>query len=276
MTDFIPTAKHALRILTGGNFINEIDAGFQALAEDVDATMASFAEGTLALRPDSTAPSPGIAGRFYRATDTGQVFIDTGMSWIEVPTEAHAALLGLSMGGTVRSGKSIIATPEMRSSAAYGLLGTPDQVSDIVMPTDGLLLVGFRARWFPPTSPSPQNASAAIFLNDVQVRVSSFNGGAAVAQQATSPAVSDSLSQVVSSGPLGLVAQEGASTNATDVATGQILGVRADSDNDRDAGGFTVIFAAAGTYAVSVRFKTSSGGTLTVQDRKLWVRALAF
>lgn len=78
MATFTSTTKWALRWLTGTNAISDIDAGFQALAEDIDAVMAGQAAGTLASRP-----AAGKAGRFYRATDTGQVFLDTGSAWME-------------------------------------------------------------------------------------------------------------------------------------------------------------------------------------------------
>lgn len=82
MATFTNTAKYALRWLTGSNLISDIDAGFQALAEDIDASMAGYASGTAASRP-----AAGVAGKLYRATDTGQVFIDTGTTWYD-PTAA--------------------------------------------------------------------------------------------------------------------------------------------------------------------------------------------
>ena len=84
MPTFLNTAKYALRKLTGANLISDIDAGFQALADDVDTNMAGWATGPLASRPTSTGGSPGKAGRFYYATDTGQAFLDFGTGWVEV------------------------------------------------------------------------------------------------------------------------------------------------------------------------------------------------
>jgi hypothetical protein len=77
MATFTTTAKYALRWLTGGNLISDVDAGFQALAEDIDASMAGQASGTV-----GAMPAAGKAGRIYRATDTGEVFLDTGSAWI--------------------------------------------------------------------------------------------------------------------------------------------------------------------------------------------------
>ena len=84
MPTFLTTAKYALRKLTGANLIADIDAGFQALADDVDTNMAGWATGPLGSRPTSTAGSPGKAGRIYYTTDTGQAFLDFGTGWIEI------------------------------------------------------------------------------------------------------------------------------------------------------------------------------------------------
>ena len=47
---------------------------------------------------------------------------------------AEAAILGLSQSGSVRRGRSIIATSEARTNTAYGTLTTPDQVSECCTP----------------------------------------------------------------------------------------------------------------------------------------------
>jgi hypothetical protein len=77
MATFTTTTKYALRWLTGGNLISDIDAGFQALAEDIDANMAGYSSGTQAARP-----AAGVAGRLYRSTDlVGGVALDNGSAW---------------------------------------------------------------------------------------------------------------------------------------------------------------------------------------------------
>ena len=80
MASYTTTAKYLLRRLTGGSNVQEIDDGIAALADDIDARMAGYAEGTLSARSAVTA----TAGKLYRTTDTGQVFMGTGSSWIEV------------------------------------------------------------------------------------------------------------------------------------------------------------------------------------------------
>lgn len=84
MPTYTNTSKHSLRRLTGGSLISEIDTGIAALADDIDAIIATDDQGTFAARPVSTAGSPGKSGRYYYATDTGELFRDTGTAWVAV------------------------------------------------------------------------------------------------------------------------------------------------------------------------------------------------
>lgn len=73
---FGTTARNALRFLKGTSLVSDVDEGFEALANDVDSKMASYSQGTLGARPPA-----GQANRFYKATDTGVIFHDTGTLW---------------------------------------------------------------------------------------------------------------------------------------------------------------------------------------------------
>jgi hypothetical protein len=73
---YTTTAKYLLRKLTGGSLASDIDEGFASLGDDIDARMAGYSQGTLASRPGAA-----VAGKLYRATDTGELFIDTGSVW---------------------------------------------------------------------------------------------------------------------------------------------------------------------------------------------------
>lgn len=84
MPTYDTSDRYGLRALTGANVGSDIDAGFDALRDDVSATFAGYSEGPIGSRPTSTPGTPGIAGRRYRATDTSQTFEDTGTSWIEI------------------------------------------------------------------------------------------------------------------------------------------------------------------------------------------------
>jgi hypothetical protein len=84
MPTYNTTTKHALRWMPGTNVGLDIDAGFQALAEDIDAVMAVADQGTSL--PTSSPGSPGKAGRFFRLTTTGQLFYDYGTGWADLLT----------------------------------------------------------------------------------------------------------------------------------------------------------------------------------------------
>jgi hypothetical protein len=174
--------------------------------------------------------------------------------------------LGISAGATVRRGKSIIATTESRSNTAYGTLTTPDRVTGIVLPTDGLIAVAYQATW----SDSVGGAGrAAIFIGANQLKIAQFGGAAApiVQEAAFNNGTNDSNLVTAMDG---LRDQGGMSVAyGGDVTTGQIIGL---------SGGYAgpcLIFAAAGTYDVSVQFKATSG-SVTAKNRKLWVWSIGF
>ncbi|MCA1571689.1 MAG: tail fiber protein [Chloroflexi bacterium] len=81
---FTETARHTLRRLTGGSLVSDVDAGFTALADDVDAKMLAGSRGALSIRPDSTPSSPGVINRVYYATDIGLAFLDYGTGWAPI------------------------------------------------------------------------------------------------------------------------------------------------------------------------------------------------
>lgn len=81
MPTYATTVKYALRCLTGANVVSDIDAGIQALADDIDGKIATYSQGLLSARPTSTPGTPGIVGRMYGTTDLGLRFTDTGTGW---------------------------------------------------------------------------------------------------------------------------------------------------------------------------------------------------
>jgi hypothetical protein len=90
MPSYGTTVKHALRYLLGTSKVQDIDAGFQALAEDLDAIISVDDQGTLAGRPTSSVGTPGIVGRKYfvtgdpDSTQNGRLYRDHGTGWDEV------------------------------------------------------------------------------------------------------------------------------------------------------------------------------------------------
>jgi hypothetical protein len=196
--------------------------------------------------------------------------------------------LGVSAGATVRRGKSIIATTESRSNVAYGTLTTPDQVTGIVLPTDGLIAVAYQATWQESVAGA---ARAAIFIGGNQQKVAMDTAPGTVA--ALTNGVSVNIDQPLFTTATGLASEAagglGPSAYGGDVTTGQAIGLGS-TGNVRigqefngapyttyggPIGGPCYIFAAAGTYNISAQFKASSG-SVTAKNRKLWVWTLGF
>jgi hypothetical protein len=164
--------------------------------------------------------------------------------------------------GIRSSGVTDIAASQSTASGVFVELGTPDRVEDIVLPTNGLLIVSYRALW-----KSASDGEAAIFLNGDQVKIASASG----APQGQAAIVNPSafFGPLVTDPSEGLVATPTpSSSDSSFVTTGQLLAFGGAAANRR--GGFAVIEAAAGTYDVSIRFKEA-----TVKERRLRVLALA-
>jgi len=174
--------------------------------------------------------------------------------------------LGLNdSSGQKARGTTQIATQEARTNTAYGLLATPDRVSGIVLPTNGLIAVAYQAMWFESVSNA---ARAAIFVGANQLKIASVAGAPVVTEAQTGGAVGTSTPLHTHGG--GIIS-ENASSAITEVTTGQVVGGGAGVTQN----GICYIFAAAGTYDISVQFKASSG-TVTALNRHLWVWSVGF
>jgi hypothetical protein len=175
---------------------------------------------------------------------------------------AIADASGINDGTTVRRGKSIIATEETRTNTAYGTLPTPDRVQSVVLPTDGLLRISYQALW---RNSVASTGLAAVFVGATQPSVAT-GVGAPVVQAAFG--ASTAFWATLASTPGGLSGVDAKVADESQVGT-QIVGTSI------AAGGWFEIFAPAGTYNVTVQFKSSSG-TVSVKQRKLWVEAVAY
>lgn len=162
-----------------------------------------------------------------------------------------------------KRGKLNIATSESTSatSYAYNNLATPDRITQVVVPADALLLIAYQAIW---NNTVASNGRAAIFIGANQIK-GGIGTGAPTVMEATSASSTDDDVLTSALGGFGLESGGGAGA-ATEVTTGQALGI-----NGSRAGGFITVFAAAGTYDVSVQFKNNAAGTTTVSKRHLWV-----
>lgn len=68
--------------------VSTYDDTVKAAFDILDPLVAIDGQGILSARPVSTVGSPGTRGRYYYATDTTQLFRDTGTSWAEIPAPA--------------------------------------------------------------------------------------------------------------------------------------------------------------------------------------------
>lgn len=189
------------------------------------------------------------------------------------------------LGGKRRS--SIISAEESTTSSSYTTLATEDKAADIVMPSDGLVVVWFHALW----KESVNNTTrAAIFLNEDQVKIGKqANPPDGQAAENVSAGGTTNTYRNLFSTSGGLMASISSAVEGISVSTGQIVGHLAGSADSIFSvgetslgatetglrGGPVYIYADAGIYDVSIRYKASSG-TVTVKDRRLWCMALGF
>lgn len=202
-------------------------------------------------------------------------------------------LLGLTNGAQIGRGKSIVATSEVRTNVAYGVLTTPDKVTGIVLPTDGLIFIAYRALWSESVAGSSR---AAIFIGANQLKVPVFGSSssipgvqAATTIENTGGSLGAGIIRPLLSSPIGLISSYQVTTNHTEVTTGTAIAALAGKTLEPQieiggslwtvmsnaSGGPCVSYAAAGTYDISVQFKASSGN-VTVSDRHLWVWTMSF
>jgi hypothetical protein len=196
--------------------------------------------------------------------------INAALEAVDGLFDARDALNGVSSPAKVRSGKSIISAAETRTNVAFGLLTTPDRVQNVVLATDGLIEVWYQATW----KDTSNGGQVRIFLGTNEVKVATPLAPGLVGTS-TPPTTATNKYRPLTSYAGGLISYGDATTSdyADDVTTGQIIG--AFGDTLPVVGGPCYIFASAGTYDVSIQFN-SGAGTLTVKNRKLWVRAVSF
>jgi hypothetical protein len=195
--------------------------------------------------------------------------------WVAGPLDATTllAILGVTGGGVTRRGKSIIPGVDTTTATAYNIAnlggaGHQDVVSGVVLPTDGLIVVAYQALW---KNTLVGNGRAAIFIGPTQAVVTAgATGGAPLAQNGAGPG-SGNFAPLATT-PVGLDGSTSPGVDDTEVTTGQIVAPSGSTGN----GGATYLFAAAGTYDVSIQFKNNAAGTLSVKNRHLWVWTIGF
>lgn len=200
----------------------------------------------------------------------------TGGTDVTNLSTATLQFLGLTNGAQVGRGKSIIAADGTRSNVAFGAVSNgPDVVTNVVVPVDAILVVGFEAIW---AQTGAGDATAAIFIGANQLKTGASAGGVPTVQQvAQTGSTNDGWLHTTS---IGLVAQSQAGPAVTGVTTGQVIahegtGGGGGPSNIAAGGGLTFISVANGTYDVSVQFKNTAN-IVHVKNRKLWVWTIGF
>lgn len=257
-------------------------------------------------------PAAGNFGSYYFATDQDKLYRDDGSVWNEVlirqdntitaaeiaadavgSSEIAAGAVGVSevadgtltpveMASGLTFFKAVsIATEESRTNTSYGTLTTPDQITSVIVPTNGIVRIGFQGMW----KESVQAAGrAAVFIGANQIKAASPNGPQTVAAKRTSGSAGNYAILCSFAGGL-LSSDDGTYTG--DVTTGQIMGWNNGATAPWELGGspqaltaavpyagWMETFVASGTYTISVQFKSSSG-SVTAKNRKLWVEVLS-
>jgi hypothetical protein len=205
-------------------------------------------------------PVTATNGRLEVWVDEGRYNLIISSGSFTTYTQAFEAKAGATRG------KVAIATTETRSSSSYGLLTTPDQVSNLILPTDGFIAVLYHATWS-----NTGSGRAAIFLNSIQAKVGTNNGAAAIQEVDVTGTVNDGW---LHTSATGLLSQAQVGSAVSDVTTGQIIahtgtGGGGGLSNVAAGGGPCYLFANAGTYSVSIQYKATSG-VVSAKNRKLW------
>lgn len=169
------TAKLALRYPVASD-ADDVPGDMQRLAGDVEASLS--ASGLLAARP-----AAAKEGRFYRATDTAQVFRDTGSGWEEMLSKAAADAAYL-----LRSEPqyAVVETAQSTGSTAPADLSTLGPSVTVTVPASGKVRIEVAVTAFNSTAGaysyagvalSGANTVAALNLNSTSLVCQSDSAG---------------------------------------------------------------------------------------------------
>lgn len=157
---------------------------------------------------------------------------------------------------------TVIATEETRESTSFGTLTTKDEITGVVVPANGLIVIGYAAL----VKSSVSGAGRlSIFIGSNQLKRSSSVSEAPVVSEVGT--LGTAFTTFFSDGT-GLAGAEGGTSLAT---TGHAIG----SGSTFGHGPLCVVFLAPGTYNISVQYKATSG-SVTAKERKLWVEVHGF
>jgi hypothetical protein len=177
------------------------------------------------------------------------------------------------LGRIVDGGVSFISADGTRTNVAYGALNNgPDQVAGLVVPAQGIIAVRFSAYWNCSVAAAGR---AAIFIGSNQLKNPKAEQAAGVVQEAASAA--GTVNNWLYSSSLGLSGTDGTSTGVegTAAVTTGITRSGLNASGALNGGHCEIIGLSAGTYTVSVQFKSASG-TVTAGNRRLSCEVYAY
>lgn len=145
---------------------------------------------------------------------------------------------------------TVIATEESRTNVAFGTLTTPDEISGVVVPTNGILFVGYLAAV---KSSVASAGSIALFIGS---------------NQATESSGSLSTTSTEGTGFSAFQTYSGPAKGGAEQGLGRFGAASFNTTSMLGAGMAEFVGLAAGTYAISVKFKASSG-SITAKQRRL-------
>lgn len=209
-------------------------------------------QGLLGSRPTSTPGTPGKKGRYYYATDTGQLFRDTGTAWVE---------LGLRM-----PGRYFAQVPGTVTTSGSGTGGGP--TITVTLERDSWVSVYAIAH-----AKTPALTTRAHFY------VLHSHVGQPVSGEGGVHAHSTSVKQNVDF--FSCVTTSGGAPTDPDVVNRPIedlLDGRGGVSNlIGNAGGWCGKFVTAGTHTFDMRYSMSgTTNTVTFSNRRMWIKVEEF
>lgn len=189
--------------------------------------------------------------------------------------------LGLSDVDTVRRGAFSQATESaaLTSTSYSDLSNGPDQVSNIVVPSNACIWVAYRALWRGTKGSATVNfGDAAIWLNSNQI-AKQGNATPSVPDTAGGSASLNASGSVTATGKGALLTTRGTATDPKCLYSPQAPASGSDS-SFATAGNGTIIewcpiYVSAGTYNVAVKYRAAASCSLYVSERLLLVKVEA-
>jgi hypothetical protein len=148
-----------------------------------------------------------------------------------------------------------ISKEESRESTVFGTLPTADLIKEVVVGEEGLVRIGYSARFKSSVSAA---GKAAVFLGVNQLKLFTTESKAVAAST-----VGLGFRSLSSGSNAGLVTYASGDAVGADATTGQLLSTSLD-------GGMAELWLAAGTYDISVQYRATEG-KVTAKERRIWV-----